>query len=96
MIHNRNLTRLARSVVIQALFDYAKAHKTLNRQSADEKAKAKAVATQREIEGFFAEGRENPWLELSELNLEWLTDRFQALADNPAALVRTANMRPTL
>jgi hypothetical protein len=87
------LKRIARNVIIQSILDYAKAHRILNRESATEQQKARALSTQRDVSDMFAEGRDNPWLELSEFNLEWLCRSFSELASDPEKLLAVNKLR---
>jgi hypothetical protein len=88
------LRRIARKVIIESLFDYAKAHKTLTLdETATPLQKRKAVATQKGIEAFFAARHEDPWFELSEYNPEWLNDRFAELKSDPEQLERVLKLR---
>lgn len=92
MTQNHNLRRVARSTIVLALLDYAKAHKTLKSPATSKAAAVRNHKTQQEITEFF-EDTENPLFEFAEMDPIKMLRDFRRLAANSAGLDAVAKLK---
>ena len=87
------LRRLARFVVVQAVFDYAKARKTIADPSATALELLKAEGRVAEIETMFDPEFGDPWVEASGFDRKLICERFARFRSNPDAIDAAATRR---
>lgn len=80
-------------MIIQALLDYAKAHKTLVTETSPADKKAAAGLIVAEVDEFFSNARQHPYLELSEFDIVWLQTAFSDLKNDPERLDAVTKLR---